>query len=70
MTDLLMCHAKQADEFGVMWALCDANGNDVAVLAEADAPAIEAVQWLQERGLCDLVESPEGTTVVLLGELP
>lgn len=35
MTELLCAHAKRADEHGVMWALCDADGGDVATLAEA-----------------------------------
>lgn len=70
MTELLMAHAKRADEFGVTWSLCDANGNDVAVLADADEPVIEAVEWLKERGLCDLFESPDGATVALFGEMP
>ncbi len=69
MTELLYAHAKRADEYGVMWALCDADGGDVAALAEADTPVIEAVHWLQERGLCELVESPNGATVLLLSEI-
>lgn len=70
MTELLMAHAKRADEIGVMWALCDANGNDVAVLADADKPVIEAVEWLNDRNMCALYESPDGATVVLFSEMP
>jgi hypothetical protein len=69
MTELLCAHAKRADEHGVIWALCDADGGDVATLAEADTPLIEAVGWLQERKLCELVESPNGATVLLLSEI-
>lgn len=69
MTERLCAHAKRADEHGVMWALCDVDGGDVATLAEADAPVIEAVTWLQERKLCELVESPHGATVLLLSEV-
>lgn len=69
MTELLCAHAKRADEHGVMWALCDTDGNDVATLAEADTPLVEAVEWLQERNLCELVESRHGATVVLLAEI-
>lgn len=68
MKGLLTCHARRADEHGVMWALCDADGGDVATLAEADTPLIEAVEWLTERGLCELVESPGGATVLLLSD--
>lgn len=66
MTELLCAHAKSADEHGAMWALCDVDGGDVATLAEADTPLIEAIEWLQERKLCELVESPHGATVLLL----
>lgn len=69
MTDLLCIHAKRADEYGIRWALCDADGDDVATLAEADTPLVEAVEWLQERKLCELVESPHGATVLLLLEI-
>lgn len=69
MTKLLCAHAKRADEHGVMWALCDADGGDVATLAEADTPLVEAVEWLQERKLCELVESTNGATVLLLSEI-
>lgn len=69
MTELLCAHARPADEHGVMWALCDAYGGDVATLAEADTPLVEAVEWLQERKLCELVESPHGATVLLLSEI-
>lgn len=66
MTELLCAHAKRADEQGAMWALCDADGGDVATLAEADPPAVEAVEWLQRRGLCEVVEHPNGASVLLL----
>jgi hypothetical protein len=69
MTALPCAHTKRADEHGVMWALCDADGGDVATLAEADTPLIEAVEWLEEWKLCDLVESPNGATVLLLSEI-
>ncbi len=69
MTELLIAHAKRADEHGVMWALIDADGEYVATLYEADTPLIEAVEWLQERKLCELVESPHGATVLLLSEI-
>lgn len=65
MTELLCAHAKRADEHGVMWALCDADGCDVATLAEADTPLIEAVEWLKERKLCELFEGRHGATVLL-----
>jgi hypothetical protein len=69
MTELLREHAKCADEHGVMWGLCDADGDDVATLAEADAPLVEAVKWLQKRKLCELVESPHGATVLLFSAM-
>jgi hypothetical protein len=69
MTELLCVHAKRADEHGVMWALCDADGADVATLEEADTPVIEAVKWLQERHLCELFEGQQGATVLLLTEI-
>ncbi len=69
MTELLCAHAKRIDEHGVMWALCDADGGDASTLSEADTPLIEAVEWLQERGLCELVEHPHGATVLLLSEI-
>ena len=69
MTELLCAHARRADEHGVFWALVDANCGDVATLAEADTPLIEAVEWLQERNLCELVESPHGATVLLLSAI-
>ena len=69
MTELLCAHAIRADEHGVLWALCDADGNDVATLDEACTPLIEAVLWLKERKLCELMESEHGATVVLLPEI-
>lgn len=66
MTELLKAHARRADEHGVMWALVDAGGREVNTLAEADHPVIEAVEWLMERGLCEVVEGRNGATVVLL----
>lgn len=69
MTELLRSHAKRADEHGVSWALVDEDGGDVATLAEADPAVIEAVEWLQERGLCEVVESPQAAMVVLTLEV-
>lgn len=66
MTELLMGHAKCVDESRVVWALAGEDGGDVATLAEADPPLIEAVEWLVQRGLCEVVESPNGATVILL----
>lgn len=66
MTELLKAHARRADEHGVLWALVDAGGREVNTLAEADHPVIEAVEWLTERGLCEVVEGRNGATVVLL----
>lgn len=65
MTAQLCCHAMKADEHGVVWALCDEDGAVVATLAEADTPLIDAVTWLLRRGLCELVESSSGASVVL-----
>jgi hypothetical protein len=66
MTELLKAHARRADEHGVLWALVDVDGVEVNTLAEADHPVIEAVEWLAERGLCEVVEGRNGATVVLL----
>jgi hypothetical protein len=69
MTELLMAHTLRADEHGVTRALVDADCEEVATLAEADSAAIKAVRWLSERGLCEVVESPHGATVILLAEI-
>lgn len=69
MVELLMAHAKRADEHGITWALVNADGVEVPTLDEADLPVIEAVEWLREHKLCELIESPHGATVLLLCEL-
>lgn len=69
MTELVMTHAIRADEHGVVWALVDADGGDIATLYEADTPLIEAVEWLTQRGICELVENQHGAIVVLVSEI-
>lgn len=69
MIEMLQSHALQADEHGVSWALRNGYGDDVATLYEADKPLIDAVEWLLERKLCKLVESPHGAVVLLLPEI-
>ncbi|GIL13656.1 MAG: hypothetical protein BroJett038_23760 [Chloroflexota bacterium] len=66
MMELLQSHAVRCDEFGRLWGLVDANGVEVATLAEADPAVIEAVGWLQERELCEVIKDPHGEAVVLL----
>ena len=69
MTSTLTTNAIRADEHGVMWALVDFEGGEVATLYEAYQGVIDAVEWLIERGLCELVEHPDGATVVLSADL-
>lgn len=66
MTQPLECYGRSADEHGVVWALLDSDYGAVATLDEAEPPVIEAVRWLLWRERCELVESPDGATVVLL----
>lgn len=65
MTELLRAHALGCDEFGRTWRLVDADGADVATLEEADPALIESVEWLRERGLCEIVNGPDGDVVLL-----
>lgn len=69
MTAMLITCADRVDESSVIWALIDAGGANVATLEEADDPLIEAVTWLRSRGLCAVVESSHGATVVLLSRM-
>ena len=66
MLELLQGHAVCLDEFRTNWALVDADGKEVAILEDADPPAVEAVEWLKRRGLCEVMEHPTGATVLLL----
>lgn len=66
MLELIRCHARRADEHGVLWALVNEDGEEVTTLLEAETAVIEAVEWLKERGLCEVVESPQGATVILI----
>lgn len=63
--ELLQSQARRLDDYGIVWALTDTFGADVATLAEADPSLVEAVQWLQQRDLCSLVESVDGTTLIV-----
>lgn len=65
MIGLLTGHAMKCDEFGKLWGLLSADGNEVFDLSEADPPLIEAIEWLLERNLCALLESPDGITILL-----
>ncbi len=66
MLATLQGHAVCLDEFRMNWALVDAEGMDVATLAEADPPVVMAVEWLKRRGLCEVNEHPTGATLLLL----
>lgn len=64
----LQAHALRIDEFAVIWAIVDADGNGVHDLEESDEGTGEAVEWLVQRGLAEVVESPDGLVVVLTVE--
>lgn len=64
----LQAHALRIDEFGTAWAVVDADGNGVHDLSESDEGTGEAVEWLTQRGLGEVVESPDGLVVVLTVE--
>lgn len=66
MTNLLTTCAIPVDEHRIEWALCTHDGSRAATLGDADEEMIDAVKWLRERELCELVESPRGATVILL----
>jgi len=50
------CSPDDADE---MYVPCNAAGETVCTLAEADRVIVEAVDWLRDRGLADVVSLPD-----------
>lgn len=66
----LECHTLRVDEFGMTRAITDGDGNGVHDLANADSPIQEAIEWLAERKLAEVISSPDGLVVLLIGERP
>jgi len=64
MIDLLVCHTHRLDEYGKLLGLLSETGREVSSLAEAEQAVIEAVEWLQERGLCMLMDDPAGVVIM------
>jgi hypothetical protein len=67
MVELLNCHAVRADSLTPIFGLSDENGVEVATIDEADRGIREAFEWLQLRGLAELIEDEAGACIVLKG---
>lgn len=70
MLSQLECHTLRVDEFGMTRAITDDEGNDVTCLADADAAIQEAVEWLVERKLIEVISPPDGLIVLFNVERP
>ena len=67
MIELLICHAVRVDGLTPIFGLSDENGVEVANLDEADPGIRDAFEWLELRGLAELVEDEAGACIVLKG---
>jgi hypothetical protein len=68
MVELLCCHSVRSDALVPVFGLSAEDGTEVESIAEADPGIQEAFEWLQLRGLAELVEEPgHGEHIVLKG---
>ncbi|CAB3753952.1 hypothetical protein [Paraburkholderia humisilvae] len=67
MVELLRSHAVRFDALTPAFGLSTEDGTEVATLEEADPAIQEAFEWLQSRGLAELLEETTGTCILLKG---
>lgn len=67
MIDLLLSHAVRSDALTPAFGLSTEDGTEVETLEEADPAIQEAFEWLQSRGMAELLEEAGGTCILLKG---
>lgn len=60
MRELLECSAIRVDEFGHVWSFVDDDGAEANTLAVAAPAIVEACEWLQARGIGEVMADPNG----------
>lgn len=69
MLSLLRSHTvKCVSDAMLLRRPLDDEGREVATVAEADAATQDAVAWLSERGLCEIIDEPGGEVITLYDE--
>lgn len=67
MRELLMCHCVPLDgPDGDHWGIMNEKCSEVKTMADADPAIIEALNWLQARGLATVDRDSDGDFVRLL----
>ncbi|WP_241294384.1 hypothetical protein [Burkholderia stabilis] len=67
MIELLLSHAVRSDALTPAFGLSTEDGTEVETLEEADPAIQEAFEWLQSRGMAELLEEAGGTCILLKG---
>lgn len=67
MIELLLCHAVRFDALTPAFGLSAEDGTEVETLEEADPAIQEAFEWLQSRGMAELLEETSGVCILLKG---
>lgn len=70
MMDQLLCHSLPDEAirsgFGGVLALTDEDGDVVRALSDADPAVQEALEWLLERKLAELITADDGAECIYL----
>lgn len=69
MASLLRAHTLKCDEFGKLRKPLDDDGAEVATVAEADSATQDAIAWLAERGICEIIDEPGGEVILMDDEV-
>ncbi|HGF4014085.1 hypothetical protein JAO10_31260 [Burkholderia contaminans] len=67
MVELLLSHAVRSDALTPAFGLSAEDGTEVETLEEADPAIQEAFEWLESRGMAELLEEAGGTCILLKG---
>ncbi|MBN3853800.1 hypothetical protein G3N59_10450 [Paraburkholderia sp. Ac-20340] len=67
MVELLASHSVRGSALAPTFGLSDADGREVRDLEDSDPAIQEAFEWLEARGLAELVEGEVDTFILLKG---
>ncbi|GLZ73783.1 hypothetical protein [Burkholderia cenocepacia] len=67
MVELILSHAVRSDALTPAFGLSAEDGTEVETLEEADPAIQEAFEWLESRGMAELLEEAGGTCILLKG---
>lgn len=68
MVSLVQCQCLRVDETGCLWSPTNNDGREVVSVEDADPAIVNAVEYLKGRGLCEVIDSPDGEVILLIGE--